>query len=701
MISEELIGQIAAIQTGYFRVLESLLDVETRKVKPNTSFSRVYNTSQEARVSFDRLVDAALSPTMQQTPVSEFRCAIIGSSNHGKTSVLVEMFPDLARRGLLITDVKDTTSQALVIKPGATSEMVFRPWSLDQIRYLVDISRGELGRRSIDIQYREDHIEVDGEDADVEGAVKAAYKFGVRQKLKPFAGTYLVDAAKPGNHDLIARLTTKVDYSQAARPRDIVVNDEAFNDLQFRVAVRSVEMESDFSEINRWLAETGEAQTLASTLTFIDTPGLKAGGSDSDEVLRHVLSKKNQQIAVELLKQDELDLIVHLVLCGQQSDFSSLWSHLEGVDSDVLQDLGDRIIIAVNGFNVYFDNPDLSKRWRGGDGVSDDDHFNVTIQSNILGKMSERGALIPLGICFLDVRRVVESRGGSYESYYQERKATAESWGTPGGVGHATLKRLGILDSYRANVEALCDPEDCGKGFLVKKIVEAWRTQGPKLIVRRFIVRSRLLSSIRDMKALLGSYYDQTGKMTRQSVTDALKSTLAFLDTSKPDAVDRFCRREIDPFIDKEVIARATIAMAQDSKDKSWSAAAFRATVACVLARIRAHNPKITPEVDAVLKEFLTGQMRSCTRAWGYLTVDLPVPTDDDKAPRALLVHSLKYHSREFMQKCLQVASSDDDLAGIMQDDEDKHRMGELIAEIGRLHAEAERLCSIHGVVVR
>ena len=380
MISAELIGHITAIQTGYFGVLEALLDVETRTVKPETSFARIHSTSQEARESFDRLVELALSPGMQQTPVPEFRCAIIGSSNHGKTSVLVEMFPDLAERGLLITDVKDTTSQALVIKSGTRSDMVFRPWTLDQIRYLVDISRDELSRRHIEVQYREDHVEVDGSEADFESNVKSKFKFGIRQKLKPFAGTYGLDAAKPENSGLVARLTTKVDYSQAPRPQDIVVNDEAFNDLQFRVAVRSVEMGSDFSEIGRWLGSSESEKTFADNLTFIDTPGLKAGGSDSDEVLRHVLAKKNQQIAVELLKHDELDLIVHLVLCGQQSDFASLWSHLEGVDSEILQDLGDRIIVAVNGFNVYFDNPDLSRRWKGGDGAGDDDHFNVSVQ---------------------------------------------------------------------------------------------------------------------------------------------------------------------------------------------------------------------------------------------------------------------------------------------------------------------------------
>lgn len=703
MISTDLIGQITSLQTGYFGVLEALLDVDSRTVKPETSFARIHSTSQDARESFDKLVELALSPGMQQTPVSEFRCAIIGSSNHGKTSVLVEMFPDLAERGLLITDVKDTTSQALMIKSGARSDMVFRPWKLDQIRYLVDINREELARRHIEVQYREDHVEIDGDEADFESNVKSKFKFGIRHKLKPFAGTYALDTAKAENVSLISRLTTKVDYSQTSRPQDIVVNDEAFNDLQFRVAVRSVEMGSDFSEINRWLDGLGDEKALADNLMFIDTPGLKAGGSDSDEVLRHVLSKKNQQIAVELLKNDELDLIVHLVLCGQQSDFASLWSHLEGVDSDILQDLGNRVIVAVNGFNIYFDNPDLSRRWKGGDGSGDDDHFNVTIQSNILGKMSERGALAPLNICFLDVRRVIESRGTTYQDYYRERKAVAESWATPNGVGYTTLRRLGILDRYKANLEALCDPQDCGKGFLVRQIVEAWKSQGPKLMVRRFVVRSRLFASIRDMKALLGSYYNAEGQMTRQSVTDALKSTLSFIDAAKPDAIDRFCRKEIDPFIEKEATSRAEAAVKQNEsgKDKSWSVAAFRTTVSYIFARIKAQNIGLNPEIEGVLNHFLTGQLRVCAPEWGYSTAKLPLPTKEDKAPRELLIHALKYHSREFLHKCVQVASSDDNLAGVMQDDEDKHRMKELIAEINRLHAEAERLCLTYGVVVK
>jgi len=705
MSNDSLIGQISQIQLRYSEALSSLYDPEAGQVRPETSFSRLYNTSKEAKEKFDELVALALSPQMQQQPVAEFRCAIIGSSNHGKTSVLVDMFPDLAQRGLLITDVKDTTSQALFIKAGARSQMVFSPWSFDQIRYLVDISRKQLTDRRIDAQYREDHVEIDAEEADFEPSVRSRFKFGIRQKLKPFAGQYLVDAADPATRPLVARLTTKVDYSQSSRPQDLVVNNEGFNDLQFRVAVKSVELGSDYSEISKWLHNgNGEGPALSS-LAFIDTPGLKAGGSDSDEVLRHVLAKKNQQIVVELLKNDELDLIVHLVLCGQQSDFADLWTHLEGVDSDVLQDLGDRIIIAVNGFNIYFDNPDLARRWKREGQGDEDDHFNVTIQSNILSKMSERGAISPLGICFVDVRKVIESRGVSYEDYYKERRETAESWAAPNGVGYTTLKRLNMLDRYKENLDAICDPEDCGKGFLVRQIAEAWKTQGPKLMVRRFVVRNRLLASIRDLRALILSYYDNEGRMTRQSITDALKTALSFLDPKKPDAIELFCRKELDPFLKAEVVNRAMAAISAQEPGKetkkSWVVEAFRLTIVRIFAKIKASNRGMTPEVEGVLNQYITSQLRSCAQSWGYSSVELPTPGRDDEAPRELIVHALQYHCREFMQRCLKVASSDDDLAGIMQDEDDRQRVEAVLGELQSVQTEAERLCSTYGVALK
>ena len=79
----------------------------------------------------------------------------------------------------------------------------------------------------------------------------------------------------------------------------------------------------------------------------------------------------------------------------------------------------------------------------------------------------------------------------------------------------------------------------------------------------------------------------------------------------------------------------------------------------------------------------------------------MPFPTKEDKSPQHLLTHALKYHIREFLHKCLQVALSDDDLAGVIQSDEDKLFMKQLVAEISRLHVEAEKICSTHGVNIK
>lgn len=696
MISEKLLAEIKSMRDDYARILGALLDEAGTSVRPGTSFSRIYATSREARDVIDALLKQSNTEAMTQQPTPEFRVAIIGSSNNGKTSVLAEMFPDLAERGLLITDVKDTTSQALVLKHGVESEMVFKPWTFDQIRYLVEISRDDLARRKIEVKYREDHIEIDGDESDFESRVKSNFKFGVRHHLKPFSGSYVVDTTKQGDSGLVARLTTKIDYSQSARPKDVVVNGEAFNDLQFRVAVRSVDMESSFSEIERWMRQYGADPALSAHLTFIDTPGLKAGGGEYDEVLRQVLARKNQQIVVELLKNDELDLIVHLVLCGCQSDFSTLWNELEKIDSGILQDLGDRIIIAVNGFNQYFDNPILSRRWRDGGCGTEDDHFNVSLQSNILGRLSERGTLKPLSFCFLDVRKFVEGRGDPYSDYYRDRRASAEAWAEPSGVGHETLRRLGILDSFKKNLDAIADPEDCGKGFLVNCVMEAWRTQGPKLLVRRFILRSGLLRSIRELRQLLNEYYDAQGKMTRQSVTDALKSTLAFLDPSSPDAIETFCVREVDPYIAKKVVEQAIA----DDQSPTWAKIAFKKMVSCLRQRIKAHNPTMKPEVEAILNEFLNRELRATAAAWGYISSQLPPPSREDQAPRHLVVHALSYHAREFLHKCVQMAGSDDDLAGVMQDEEDREWMAEVMSSIAELQKEAEKFCATNGVSV-
>jgi hypothetical protein len=706
MIPDELIDQIKAIRDEYLSVLEGLLDEEGEKLRESSSFASICNTSPQIRERFEKLRIECLSDAIQQDPKPIFKCAIIGSSNHGKTSVVAEMFPDLQRKKLLITDVKDTTAQALIIKPGTSSHIVFNPWTLDQIKYLIQISEDALQKCGIKVDHRGE-ISVDASDSDLDKKTLSSFRFGIRQKIKPFFGTYQIDASKNENISLIERLTTKLDYSQTKKPDDIIVNGESFNDLQFRVAVRSANMESDFSEIHRWLDNnTNSTGISGDDLTFIDTPGLRVGGSANDEVLQHVLANKNQQIVVELLKNDELDFIIHLVLCGWASDFSSLWSKIQDIDPEILQDIGDRVIIAINGFNMYFENADLRERWESRCEGSQDDHFNVTIHTNILSKMSDRGTLKPLNICFMDVRRVIEAKGVDYKDYYRDKKKIAESWATPSGVGHSTLKRLGILEGYLENLEAICDPDDCGKGYLVRQIAEALMHQGPKLIIRRFLVRNKLIHSIREIRLLLSESYNADGQMTIQHTAEVLKNAIAFLNAEKPDGIDLFCKRDIDPFLPK-IIDKA-IALQEESLEKDnrlsrhgWTVHAFRFLILLIFDRIKINNKSLNPDVLKILHGFFESQCQYCVKAWGYSTADLPPPSADDQAPRYLIEHALKYHSREFLYKCIQTSSSGEGLLGVMQDEMDRENMKDIMNRIQGLQVTAERICSSYGVVIK
>jgi len=672
---DELVTQIHEIRDGYISVLEDLLAEDGEKLREGSSFASICNTSPQTRERFEKLKQECRSAAIQQDPKKNFRCAIIGSSNHGKTSVIAEMFPDLQKKKLLITDVKDTTAQALVIKPGSNSNIIFYPWTLEQIKYLIQLSADELDKRGIKVDHRGD-ILIDASDSDFDKNDLSNFRFGIRQKLKPFFGTFQLDVSKTENAELIGRLTTKLDYSQSKKPPDLLVNDELFNDLQFRVAVRSANMESDFSEINRWLGENPTTGIAGDELIFIDTPGLKVGGSTNDEVLQHVLANKNQQIAIDLLKNDELDFVIHLVLCGWSSDFSSLWSKIQDIDPEILQDIGDRVIIAVNGFNLYFENADLKERWESGHEGSHDDHFNVTIQTNILSKMTDRGAIRPLKVCFLDVRRVIESKGFDYREYYHDRKKIAESWAAPDGVGHSTLKRLGILDRYHENLDAICDPEDCGKGYLVRQIAESLANQGPRLLIRRFLIRNNLLDSIREIRALLSESYNSDGQMTLQHTSDVLKSALSPLELEKPDGIECFCKRDIDPFVSKIIDRAITLQEENSGKDSrstrhTWTVIAFRLLVLKIFEIIKYNRKDLNPDIIKILHGFFENQCQHCVKTWGYYNSDFPLPTSHEQAPRYLIQHALRYHSREFLYKCVRTSSSGEGLEGVMQDEKD------------------------------
>ena len=257
---------------------------------------------------------------------------------------------------------------------------------------------------------------------------------------------------------------------------------------------------------------------------MIDTPGLKVTGSINDEVMRHVLRRKNQQIIVELLREDELDVIVHVVLNTTKFEFGELWSAVvEQSSLDDLAGLEDRLILAINGCNRYFTDDVLTRKWNRPLGGKELDHIAITVEENILKTMSPHGRVRPARICFLDSAAIVNTQHAEgYGSWYSRQKPIMESWCDPTSPCYETLQRLGLLDSFRDNLGALCDPKDRGQGYLVRQILGLIDQNGPRLFLRKNLIRSRLLASITTLRNLLVRNYDEDGKLNAQAVQSAV-----------------------------------------------------------------------------------------------------------------------------------------------------------------------------------
>jgi hypothetical protein len=138
------------------------------------------------------------------------------------------------------------------------------------------------------------------------------------------------------------------------------VEGKSYNILQLRTLVKDIALQGGFEQIKRWAGPED-----ISDFVFVDTPGLATSGNVKDEVLMHCLAQKSSQIVLQLLKDDELDIIIHLVLCGEASAFSVLSRTLEReLGSKALDDLAERMILAITGTHRYLVNPDLKRKYQ-------------------------------------------------------------------------------------------------------------------------------------------------------------------------------------------------------------------------------------------------------------------------------------------------------------------------------------------------
>ena len=253
--------------------------------------------------------------------------------------------------------------------------------------------------------------------------------------------------------------------------------------------------------------------------------------------------------------------------------------------------------------------------------MSGGDHFATTIEDNILQKMSPRGRIKPVEICFFDSKSIVEAakRPQTYGDYYRSCHATMQSWTEPSGVGYGTLSKLGILDSFKENISALVDPNDRGQGHLVRKLFDLVDKRGPYLLVKKFLVRTKVLEEVENLLEAINTYYDDQGSLNRRAVLDALLSCLKFIDLDDPQSLEAFIGDKIDPAVDRMAFADS------NQNPESWAAEAFRETADLLKQEIiDASSP--SPDIAAEFNRHFDTQVPNWSARWGYDDLRIPAP---------------------------------------------------------------------------
>jgi hypothetical protein len=519
------------------------------------------------------------------------------------------------------------------------------------------------------------------------------FRFGQVVALHPFPVPYQLTPAEQADRRVIRALTVKEEQDQVTGRPVLILGDRPYTALQLRAVIKDVTLCTPF---NRFAAWSGRPASEFTPLAIIDTPGLGVTGSSKDEVLRHVLENKSTQIVLELLRNDELDLIVHMVLCGESTQFSRLWGAVERqCGSEELSDLSERLVLAVNGFNRYFTNADLKRKWTDPDAaVREGDQFATSIDDNILKRMSERGTLRPARVCFLDSKRIVEGlTGRTYREAYDSFVPLAESWGRPGGAGYATLERLGLLADFSENLRALADPDDRGQGFLVRQVLGLIRDQGSRLFLRRALIRSRLLAGIRSLRTALLRFYDNQGQLQSGAFRAALHALLRPLRNEGLAGVESFARECLDGEIEG-FVAR----LGRDSAENGWVDESFKGLCRLVF-RALADRARLDANMVRLVEPYLRERMAQWRRGWGYETADLPKPGRKHPETGDLLRHCLRLHAREMLSQL----TGEDHMAtaaDVPQDESDRARAAGVLQLLARAEAAAARLCHEQGIPV-
>lgn len=667
------------------------------------SFAALLAASPGVRGGFDAIVATARKPRIATPCVGEVTCAIIGSSGHGKTTIVDEMFPSLSERGWLVTDVTDTTGQSLRIEYAPEhsrelAEVIVRSWSAEQIKGLMQHPEvAEQNQRDgVRVTYLENGVAVDGSQATFASDDVKQFRFPRKLELIPFRQDYVVPADKGRDKRFIRGLTVKEPQAVLRTEPLLEMGGRSYDALQLRAVVQDVTLRDPFARVSAW---SGRAPADLEHLTIIDTPGLATPGNTKDEVLRHFLEKKAAHIALELWKNDELDVVIHLVLCGRSSDFAGLWKAIERECGPAeMESLAERLVLAINGMNIFFTNRDIKAKYEDRETLErDGDQFVATLEDNILQKMSPRGSVRPAKVCFLDSKSIVETTtGADYQTAYARYRPIMQRWVEPGGPGHDTLRRLGMLDAFRDNIDALCDPDDRGQGLLVRRLLELIDEKGAALLLKKHVTRPGLLDAIVRLKDLLSGSYDEDGNLNREAIRAALRSCLAFLDAADLESIDRFCVLHLDADIVALVPQGGTARFGE-----RWAEEAFFAMCDRLRGRIleAAEQSGVPGEVAAEFFRHFDGRVRIWVARFGYGEARLLSPDKGFASTGDLIVHCLKLHCREILYQLLvEEDDGEEQAAAIHQSAKDREAIREVMVELEQARDLGRRACANHGV---
>lgn len=684
MTNSNFIDQINDIRCEVLKSLEEL--------RQSGSFQTLSASSEKLRNRMDSISKRA-ARRLQTSFDGRFVIAVVGSSGHGKTTIIDEMFPSLASKGWLETDVTDTTSQALKIEYNDQSDgkppVVVNSWTLSQIKGMFSDAEVERQneRNGITITYEEDHIVVDGRQANFNPSDAKHFKFPKILDVYPFDAPFIVPEAKQRDKDFISALTVKQASKNIKTPPLFQTSEKSYNTLQLRAVVKDVTLKDDYKNIRKW---TGLDEDQLDKLVFVDTPGIGTSGSIKDEILTHTLESKSRRVLLELFANDELDIIVHLVLCGRQSDFANIWKSLEEtMGPGEMEDLAERIVLAINGTNIFFSNADLNRHM-----TEHGDHLDTAIGDNIIEKMAPGRHFKPGIACFLDSKRIVESGGflkaGNYAKTYEGYRPVLESWMTKDSPAAKFLETYGWSESFRENIDALCDPEDRGQGFLTRKIQELISTKGDRLFAKKYLVRSGLLSVAQDLKEITTEFYDAEGGVNSQATLEAIKGIMSFLDKEDPLAIEKFALQSFDAKVDE---------ITEKMSGPGWVMDSFEKVCSAVYHHL-VEQTGAPAEVQETFWRVFLNRAQEWSEIWGYAYAILPTPAESKGRTIDLVRHSLKMHVREMLYQFQSEGYSPEPGTLIEQSTEDKDRVLGVIHKIEKQIEVMKSICKKVGVLV-